>query len=74
MTQFCFLVEIAYNKYNFEFFGGDLSQLAYVSMFVKEVLRLYPPVFTVARKTAKQIRFPRGFGEDQYCLNETPVI
>ena len=43
-------------------------------MFLKEVMRLYPPVFFIARKTTKPIHFPRGFGEDQNCLDETPVI
>ena len=42
-------------------------------MFIKEVLRLYPPVFTFARRTENPITFSRGFGEDQYCLDDKPV-
>ena len=51
-----------------------MAKLAYTPMFLKEVLRLYPPVFTIARKTTKPIHFSRGFGEDQLCLDDTPVI
>ena len=43
-------------------------------MFLKEVMRLYPPVYSIARNTTNPIHFPRGFGKDQTCSDETPVI
>uniref|UniRef100_F6T010 Uncharacterized protein n=1 Tax=Ciona intestinalis TaxID=7719 RepID=F6T010_CIOIN len=36
----------------------DLSKLPFVTMFIKEVLRLYPPVFAVARRTEQPVKFP----------------
>jgi len=42
-------------------------------MFIKEVLRLYSPVFAIARRIKNPITFPRGFGEDQRCLEDNPV-
>ena len=44
-----------------------------MSLFIKEVLRLYPPVFTMARRLANPVTLPRGFGEDQFYLDDQPV-
>nr|XP_002129693.1 cytochrome P450 4F22 [Ciona intestinalis] len=48
----------------------DLSKLPFVTMFIKEVLRLYPPVFAVARRTEQPVKFPRGFGGDQFNVGD----
>lgn len=51
----------------------DLPKLSYLTMFIKESMRLYSPVFSVGRKSTEPIRFPRGFGKDQYdCKDATP--
>ncbi|XP_076815070.1 cytochrome P450 4B1-like [Clavelina lepadiformis] len=51
---------------------NDLAKLSYLTMFIKEVLRLYPPVFTMARKLSNPLTINRGFGEDQFCQAEFP--
>ena len=43
-------------------------------MFIKEVLRLYPPVFAIARRTENPVTFPRGFAEDQFHVGDKPVL
>ncbi|CAK8675650.1 unnamed protein product [Clavelina lepadiformis] len=51
----------------------DLSKMTYLTMFIKEVLRLYPPVFAIARRTENPVTFPRGFAEDQFHVGDKPV-
>ncbi|XP_076814409.1 cytochrome P450 4F4-like [Clavelina lepadiformis] len=48
----------------------DVAKLSYLTMFIKEVLRLHPPVFTIARKLSRPLTFPRGFGKDQTCFDK----
>ena len=35
----------------------DLNKLEYISLCIKESLRLYPPVFGVGRKMSKDVMF-----------------
>nr|CAB3235900.1 cytochrome P450 4F22 [Phallusia mammillata] len=55
-----------------EVLWSDLQNMPYLTMFIKEVLRLYPPVFAIARTTSQPVTFDRGFGQDQHCLDDKP--
>lgn len=51
----------------------DLSKLKYLTMFIKESMRIYPPVYAVGRQASQPICFPRGFGKDLFnCSPESP--
>ena len=52
---------------------SHLSKFSFLTLFIKEVLRLYSPVFAIARRTTNPLTFPRGFGKDCQCLDDNPV-
>lgn len=54
--------EILAGKYEIEW--EDLSKLKFLTMFIKESMRIYPPVFAVGRQASQSVTFPRGFGKD----------
>ena len=41
----------------FDCFRDDLPKLEYISLCIKESLRLFPPVFAVGRKMSKDVNF-----------------
>lgn len=47
----------------------NLSKFEYLTKFIKETLRLYPPVLQVGRQITHPIRFPRGFDSNN-CDNK----
>nr|XP_039265715.1 uncharacterized protein LOC120341291 [Styela clava] len=50
----------------------DLPKFKYLSMCIKESMRLNPPVFSIARTTSKSLFCPRAFGSDQYNTDRKP--
>ncbi|XP_076815067.1 cytochrome P450 4F8-like isoform X2 [Clavelina lepadiformis] len=46
----------------------DLGNFNYLVKFIKEVMRLYPPAYGMARTLSQPMNFPRGFGKDQKDL------
>lgn len=42
----------------------DLTKFSYLTLFIKESMRLYPPVFSIGRTSSKPLLFQRGFGKD----------
>lgn len=42
----------------------DLSKLSFLTLFIKESMRLYPPVHGVGRTSKQPLKFDRGFGKD----------
>ncbi|CAK8675652.1 unnamed protein product [Clavelina lepadiformis] len=46
----------------------DLGNFKYLVKFIKEVMRLYPPAYGMARTLSQPMNFPRGFGKDQKDL------
>lgn len=50
----------------------DLSKFHFLTRFIKESMRLYPPVPAIGRTLKNPLKFDRGFGKDQ--LNASPNL
>ena len=69
-----FIIICVYNcvyicNYVYYYHRDDLNKLEYVSMCIKESLRLYPPVFVTGREMSQDVTFdghvmPKGVSND----------
>lgn len=64
--------EVLGNRDNVEY--SDIGKLNYLGMFIKESLRMYPPVYVVSRKLSKPFHFSRGFGSDYNNTKEEGTV